>query len=119
MKKKISCPYKALILIINEGRNIEDKIMYVFKTHDIMRSVISFAKGTAPSTLSDFFGFGVDNKIVVSTFVESEKAEEIIHDLKEILEVDKRDRGMVFTLPITALSSNILGLWREQNENKK
>ena len=115
MKKKISCPYKALMLIINEGRNIEDKIMYVFKTHDIMRSVISFAKGTAPSTLSDFFGFGVDNKIVVSTFVESEKAEEIIHDLKEILE----DRGMVFTLPITALSSNILGLWREQNESKK
>ena len=52
-------------------------------------------------------------------YLGSEKAEEIIHDLKEILEVDKRDRGMVFTLPITALSSNILGLWREQNESKK
>jgi len=118
MKKKNPCPYKALVIIINEGRNIEDKIQYVFKTHDISRSMISFAKGTAPSNLSDFFGFGVDNKIVVSTFVESEKAVEIMHDMQELLQVDKRDKGMMFTLPITALSSNILGLWRGNNESK-
>ena len=118
MKKKNPCPYKALVIIINEGKNIEDKILYIFKSYDISRSMISFAKGTAPSTISDFFGFGVDNKIVVSTFVETAVVEEMIKDLQEILQLDKRDRGMIFTLPITALSSNILGLWRETNERK-
>lgn len=117
-KKKNPCPYKALVIIINEGRNMEDKVLYVLKNYDITRSMISYAKGTAPSTFSDFFGFGVDNKIVVSTFVDAEKAKEIIADLREILELDRRHKGLVFTLPITALSSNILGLWRENNENK-
>ena len=118
MKKKNLCPYKALIIIINEGRNIEDKVLYVLKNYDITRSVISFAKGTAPSSISDFFGFGVDNKIVVSTFVDSGRVGEITADLKEILELDKNNRGMMFTMPITALSSNILGLWREADERK-
>lgn len=113
MKKKNPCPYKAMVIIINEGRNIEDKLMYVFKNYDISRSMISYAKGTAPSTLSDFFGFGVDNKIVVSTFVEAEKVKELTNDLQEVLQLDKKNRGMIFTLPLTALSSNILGLWRE------
>lgn len=117
-KKKNPCPYKALVVIINEGRNIEDKVLYVFKNYDITRSMISFAKGTAPSNFSDFFGFGIDNKIVVSTFVDTDLVEQITDDLKEILELDKKNRGMIFTLPITALSSNILGLWRETNESK-
>lgn len=118
MKKKNRCPYKALIVIINEGRNIEDKVLYVLKSFDISRNFISFAKGTAPSTLSDFFGFGVDNKILISTFVEVEKVSEIISDLQELLQLDKKNKGMIFTLPITALSSNILGLWRGNGENK-
>ena len=118
MKKTNRCPYKALIVIINEGRNIEDKVLYVLKNFDLSRNFISFAKGTAHSNLSDFFGFGVDNKIVISTFVEVEKVSEIIEDLKELLQLDKKNRGMIFTLPITALSSNILGLWRDSGEDK-
>lgn len=116
MKKKNYCPYKALIVIVNEGKNYEEKILSVLKKYDISRSMISLAKGTAPSTISDFFGFSIENKILISTFIETDMTKEIIFDLKESLELDKKNKGLVLTLPITALSSNILGLWREKDE---
>ncbi len=116
MKKKNYCPYKALIVVVNEGKTYEDKILAVLKNYDISRSVVSVAKGTAPSNISDFFGFGIENKTLVSTFVESDRAKEIMFELKETLELDKKNKGLVLTLPITALSSNILGLWRRNDE---
>lgn len=117
MKKKNRCPYKALIVVVNEGKVYEEKVLSVLKKYDISRSMISLAKGTAPSNLSDFFGFSVDNKSMVSTFIDSDKTEEIIADLKKELESDAKNRGLIVTLPITALSSNILGLWRNSDEN--
>lgn len=116
MKKQNICPYKALVVIANEGKDTEEKIISVLKKYDISRNVISSAKGTATSTLSDFFGFSVVNKVILSTFIDYEMVTEILNDITQTLQLDEKNRGIVFTLPLTGLSSNILGLWRKKDE---
>lgn len=113
MKKRSPCPYKALMIIIDVAKHVEDKILSVLESYQITRSMISFAQGTAPSTISDFFGFGIVDKMVLSTFVDTKLAETIVMDLQNVLQEDEKNRGIIFTLPITALSSNIIGLWRK------
>lgn len=116
MKKTNTCPYKALVVIVNDGKDTEEKVLTVLKKYNISRNVISSAKGTATSTLSDFFGFSVVDKIILSTFIDSPMASEIVGEITSTLQLDEKNRGIVFTLPITALSSNILGLWRKKDE---
>ena len=119
MKKKKQCPYKILIAILNQEKNIEEKVLDILKKYEISRTVVSMAQGTAPSNISDFFGFGVTERMILSTFVEADKSKEIVDCLQNSLEEDKKNKGMIFTLPLTALSSNILGLWRDNNEKRE
>ncbi len=116
MKKKNTCPYKALIVIINEDTNSEEKVTQIFSTYNIAHSMISTAKGTATSTISDFFGFSIVDKIIISTFIPAKESKKIIEHITATLQLEEKNRGMVFTLPLTALSSNILTLWRKENE---
>lgn len=116
MKKANTCPYKALLVIVNEGKDTEDKVLSILNKYAISKSVISSAKGTATSNLSDFFGFSIVNKIILSTFIDAPLATEIIEDITRTLQLDQKNRGIVLTLPLTALSSNIIGLWRKDHE---
>lgn len=110
MKKKINiCPLQILVLIINNTEK-EDVVETLLNKHGIEKSMISTAKGTANSTISDFFGFGIVEKLIISTFIPADKAKVIINDLVENLKLKERNKGIVFTLPLTSISSNILQL---------
>lgn len=118
MKKKTPCPYKALLIIANNEKNTENTIISILNKYNITTSMISSAQGTAPSTISDFFGFGIIDKIVFSTFIPASLTEKIIENLQTALQTDDKNKGMIITLPITALSSNVLEIWRIKNESK-
>ena len=102
-----NCPLEALIIITNEGKDTEEAIDILSELH-ISKSIISSAIGTAPTQIADLLGIGTSKKQIISTFVQSNTADELLSILTEKLQLDEKNRGIAFTLPLTALTSNIL-----------
>lgn len=113
--KKILCPYQALVMIINEDQETEDKLLELLELYHIEKTMISKAKGTAPSSISDFFGFGVVEKMIVTTMIPSIKAKDILTKLTQELELNEKNKGIVLTLPLTGMDSRLF----QQLEERK
>lgn len=104
MKKK--CPYQILIAIINEQKALETRLIKIINEY-ASKSIVSQASGTAPSSASDFFGFGITEKSILSAIIPSEKADEIMKFVSSSMNTNKNNKGIVMTLPLSAMDSRI------------
>lgn len=117
MKKK-SCPFQILIIIMNQEKGLEDKIIDILDVYNVDKTIISRANGTAQSSVSDFFGFGITEKNIFTTIIQSEKAEDIVKSISKKMALNKNNKGVVFTLPLTGMDSRVFKNLEVKNEHK-
>ena len=105
--EKNLCPYQILIAVINNQKVLEASLLKTLEKYKVEKAFVSKASGTAESTGFDFFGFGITEKDIFSCFVPTKFADEIISDVEANMKKNKHNKGIVFTLPLTAIDSRI------------
>lgn len=100
----MKAPIETLFIIAD--RNQEKNILKTLTTHKIYGKILTNANGTAKSMLGDIFGFGIIEKDVIISFVETDKGLKICTLLNKLINKEK-DTGIVFTVPIDAISSDL------------
>ena len=108
MKTKNICPLQALVLICNDDEKLEKTACETLKNYGVKHELIHHATGTAPSAILDMLGVGTTPKIILSTFIPTDNADEIIEVLDKNLKLEEKNKGIAFTLPITGMASNIM-----------
>ena len=117
-EKKNLCPYQILVAVINNQKVLEASLLKTLEKYSVEKVFVSKASGTAESSISDFFGFGITEKDIFSCFVPSKFADKIIEDVEQNMKKSKHNKGIVFTLPLTALDSRIFENLEENYEQK-
>ena len=107
MKKNV-CPLQALVLICNDDEKLEKTAYETLKSFGVTHELIHHATGTASSAILDMLGVGISKKIILSTFIPTEEATNIIQALDTSLKLEEKNKGIAFTLPITGMASNIM-----------
>ena len=115
MKKKES-PYQILVAIINRQRVLEVTILKILSKFSVDNNIISKAYGTAPSGVSDFFGFGTTEKSIVTSIVPASKSHEILNQISMSMDKNKNNKGVAFLLPLTGMDSRIFQILGEKHE---
>lgn len=113
MKKNL-CPYQILIVITDCEKWMEETVLNILNRYLTDKAIVSRAKGTAPSTMSEIFGFGTSEKSITSAIIESKNSNEIVGKLTDTLKFNETNNGIVFTLPITSMDSRIFYLMEEK-----
>lgn len=70
--------------------------------------IVFRGKGTAESDIADIFGFGIEDKDILTCLVPIEKLKKTVHDLKEISGIEDRNYGLLFVVDLQSASSNLL-----------
>ena len=98
-----------LLMVTAEGGK-RDELIKIFKSQKVKQYMSFMGEGTSASTILDIFGFGVSNVDFVWGLVNEEKRPRIFYLIKKNLGFDKADKGVAWTVPISAMSSDTLEL---------
>lgn len=105
--KKQESPYQILVAIINRQKVLEVTLLKLLSKFSVDKNIISKAYGTAPSSVSDFFGFGTTEKSIITSIVPASKSSEILEEISKSMDKNKNNRGVAFLLPLTGMDSRM------------
>lgn len=109
---------KLLFIILDEG--YDKKIRNILNKFGIKVKTVSNAKGTASSSILDYFGLSETEKEVFIAIVPEYSSYEILLTLKNYFNLTREGTGIAFTIPITSsnkyLSDSFLKNNLERNE---
>lgn len=106
--------HEVIIAIVNSG--FAEEAMEVAKKHGARGGTIINARGVAKEEAAAFFGiaFHADKEILMIV-VEGELRNAILNSLYQQMGMDKKSRGIVFSLPVT----DVAGLVPVAEEKKE
>ena len=106
--------HEVIIAIVNSG--FAEEAMEVAKAHGARGGTIINARGMAREEAAAFFGiaFHADKEILMIV-VEKEVRNDIFNALYKEMGMDKKSRGIVFSLPV----SDVAGMAAPQAEKKE
>ena len=106
--------HEVIIAIVNSG--FAEEAMEVAKAHGARGGTIINARGVAKEEAAAFFGiaFHADKEILMIV-VEKEVRNDIFNALYKEMGMDKKSRGIVFSLPV----SDVAGMAAPQAEKKE
>lgn len=107
-KKTISAPFELMITIVERGKS--EKVIDILKTHDCSYNLITLGEGTARSTVSDIFGFGIVEREVIWSLVDPIMSDRILKTMNDVLELSKPAKGIAMTIPTNAASNLMLDI---------
>lgn len=109
---------ELLCLISNEK---DDKIIKpLYDKYNMPFNFTCFGKGTASSSLLQYFGLEEVRKYVYFSLIESNQKGKIFKDLKSGLKLEKAGNGICFTIPLSSATKYIKNKFdMEVNMNKK
>jgi len=107
-KEPILSPIDLLITIVDQ--NSGEKVINFLKQKDVSYYVECSGHGTAESELQDLFGFGIRERDIVISLVNSKKSEELLHELNEIFGFNERHTGLAFTVPLNSAEKQLADL---------
>lgn len=105
MNKK-KAPAILLMVTIESGKR--DEVVKILKSQHVRQYMSFMGEGTTASTLLDIFGFGVNNIDFVWGLVSEDKIPRLFYLFKKNLNFDQVDKGVAWTVPISAMSSTTL-----------
>ncbi len=91
---------KVLVTITDRGK--DDKILRLYKRHKITYSFKINGKGTASSSLMDYFGLDEIKKNVILSIIPEKLESKLLYDLQNKIEIYRPGYGIAFTIPITS-----------------
>lgn len=94
---------KCLAIIVNRDKgNLVGKICH---QHHLYFAYACLGLGTANSELLNYLGIGETEKELVFTFVPTHKLDAVQNAIAEAIHIDKAGNGILFTMPISGVSS--------------
>ena len=109
---------ELLCLISNDK---DDKIIKpLYDKYNMPFNFTCFGKGTASSSLLQYFGLEEVRKYIYFSLIENNQKEKIFKDLKNKLKLEKAGNGICFTIPLSSATKYIKEKFdMEVNMNKK
>ena len=107
-KKTISAPFELMITIVERGKST--KVIDILKTHDCSYNLVTLGEGTARSTMSDIFGFGIVEREVIWSLVDPLMSDKILKTMNDVLELSEPAKGIAMTIPANSASNLMLDI---------
>ena len=110
-------PSRMLFLIA--GHKFAEKAEHLLSEQGIPLQYALSGTGTATSEMMDLLGLGTPEKTVLLTLVPKSLAGEILQQLNDKLqELERKNRGIAFTLPLLGANRVLLRLMGELEESR-
>lgn len=105
-KNSIKSPISLLLSIVDD--DIALQVEKYLSKNKLSSGIIFNCKGTAESEIADIFGFGMDDKSVISCIIPVEKQDKIIADINQITGVETDNYGLNMVIKLQSAASNLL-----------
>lgn len=96
---------EVLITIVDRGKG--DKIVQALRESKVTYNLSSVGYGASGLALVDMLGLTSTEKDIIISVVPEERAHEILNILLYKFDLDKPDKGIAFTVPISGVSGPI------------
>ncbi len=89
---------ELLIVIINKSKG--EKAIKILNNLNINIQMLCFGKGTADSTMADYFGLDLGEKEVIFSLIKLKDSQKILNIINDKLQLDNKNTGIALTIPI-------------------
>lgn len=96
---------KLLVTIVDRGRG--GKAVDLYRAQNLHFDFICLGLGTASSRILNYFGLAETEKDVVLTLAPADRLPGILRRAKDVLSLERPGKGILFTVPLSGLSSQI------------
>ena len=94
---------KLMVTIVDRGKG--EKVAEICRERHLDYHILCFGMGTANSEMLDYLGIGKTDKDFVITMGSQEKLPIAAGDISRLMQLHKPGRGIVFTIPLSGISS--------------
>lgn len=103
---KIKSPLRLVVSFTDRdvAKDIED---YLASEH-MSGGIVFRGKGTSESDIADIFGFGIDDKDIITSLIPTKKVDKIVANMREISGIERDNYGLIFVIDLQSASSNLL-----------
>ncbi len=95
--KKIS----MFITIVNRGQG--NYVLKIFEQEGANAQFVQLGEGTAQKEVRDILGIEDNGKEIIISLIPNERIEDAKNELEAFFKVNKRNRGIGFSIPMTSL----------------
>ena len=95
--KKIS----MFITIVNRGQG--NYVLKIFEQEGANAQFVQLGEGTAQKEVRDILGLDNNEKEIVISLITNERIETVKSELEAFFKINKRNRGIGFSIPMTSL----------------
>ena len=95
--KKIS----MFITIVNRGQG--NYVLKIFEQEGANAQFVQLGEGTAQKEVRDILGIEDNGKEIIISLIANERIEGVKNELEAFFKVNKRNRGIGFSIPMTSL----------------
>lgn len=100
-------PIIELLCVVTQ-KNKGEKVIKILNALNVNLQILSLARGTADSTLQDYFAIDIGEKDMIFALIKIKHREKIMRLINENLELDKKNTGLAFTIPIKSAMYSVL-----------
>ncbi len=113
MIKDMGCAViKLMVTIVDRGKG--QRIAEVCKAEHMHFHVICFGRGTSNTEIQDYLGIGETEKDLVISLVPNFRLPSAFSTISRVVQLRKKGRGIVFTIPISGISSMLSQLMTQE-----
>ena len=95
--KKIS----MFITIVNRGQG--NYVLKIFEQEGANAQFVQLGEGTAQKEVRDILGLDDNEKEIIISLITNERIESVKSELEAFFKINKRNRGIGFSIPMTSL----------------
>lgn len=104
----------SLLIIIDSKQNEKNHLKRFHKFNVPFRAIL-YGKGTASSSLLEYFGIDETEKIVILTIVPKIMSKYILKDIQKALNIEDPGNGIAFTIPLSSSTKYIQDFYQNKN----
>ena len=102
------------LLMIIAPNSIERKYLEILDKYKVKFKAITYGKGTASSSLLEYFGLNEVEKIIIFAVVPRINCKHILGYLKNKLKIEKPGMGIAFSIPLSSATRYIEFAYKDQ-----
>lgn len=99
-----------LFIIIN--RNNEKKIINIINKYKVGFKVVVYGKGTASSSLLEYFGLSSEEKSIITTVLPPIVCKHILKEIEQRINVNEHGKGIAFSISLASSTKYMLDFYK-------
>lgn len=115
-KKSKKSPLDVLFCIVAKGQS--EHVLQLMTTIGAFNSIVFMGHGTANSQVADLFGFGIEEREIILSFIDSSLSKKFLKLVNKIMGFDEQKHsGLAFTIKLASMEKNALEYLSTTNLN--